>query len=79
MILVDDLNLSPGAAEKRIAELRAIAESLGLVVAARCKHCGAPLWNSKSLNAHAGPVCRARHEKRGPGATPAKKSRTEAA
>lgn len=53
---------NPKLTEKRIAELRAIAESLGLVVAARCKHCGAPLWNSKSLNAHAGPVCRARHK-----------------
>lgn len=48
--------------EKRIAELRAIAESLGLVVATRCKHCGAPLWNVKSLTAHAGPVCRTRHK-----------------
>lgn len=59
---MDDMSISPAATDKRIAELRAIAESLGLVVAARCKHCGAPLWNSKSLTAHAGPVCRARHK-----------------
>lgn len=65
---------------KLIAELQARAETVGLVVTNRCQHCRAPLFDAKSVIAHAGPVCRKRHNpKNDPGATPAKKSRTRAA
>lgn len=69
---------SPRLTDKEFAEFRARAESLGLMVSIRCKHCGAPLWDSRSVAAHAGPVCRRRHEN-DPGAHPAKNARTEAA
>lgn len=65
--------------DQRFAELRDIADSLGLVVTDRCQYCGQPIWDPKSLTARAGSVCRTRHKKNDPGATPAKKSRTEAA
>lgn len=65
--------------DQRFAELRDIADSLGLVVTARCQYCGAVISDPKSLTARAGSVCRTRHAKNDPGATPAKKSRTEAA
>lgn len=70
--------ISPKLTEKLAAELRARAETLGLVVTTRCRYCKAPLWDHRSVAAHAGPICRRRHEN-DPGATPAKKSRTEAA
>ncbi|MGW9004975.1 hypothetical protein [Brevibacterium casei] len=62
MITVEDLNLSPVASEANISEIQARAAALGLVLTARCKHCGAPLWSEKSLAAHAGPICRSRHK-----------------
>lgn len=64
--------------DQRFAELRALADSLGLVVSMRCQYCGAPLWAAASLTAGAGPICRRKHEN-GPGAHPAKNARPEAA
>lgn len=46
--------------DQRFAELRAIADSLGLVVTGRCKYCGAVISDPKSLEAKAGSVCRNR-------------------
>lgn len=64
--------------DQRFAELRALADSLGLVVAIKCSYCGSPLWAPASLEAGAGPICRRRHDN-GPGAHPAKNARPEAA
>lgn len=64
--------------DKEFAEFRARADALGLAVTVRCQHCGAPLWDHRSITAGAGPICRRRH-KNDPGLTPAKKSQTEAA
>ncbi|MGO2036482.1 MAG: DUF6011 domain-containing protein [Brevibacterium sp.] len=64
--------------DQRFAELRALADSLGLVVATRCSYCGAPLWSAKSLDAGAGPVCRNRH-KNGLAGNPAKNPTDKAA
>ena len=72
-------NMPPKFTEKLAAELRARAAEQGWVLATRCQYCRAPLWDSQSVAAHAGPVCRRRHEESDLGATPAKKSRTEAA
>lgn len=72
-------NAPPKISDRFIAELQARAELAGLVVTVRCRHCRAPLWDTQSVAAHAGPVCRRRHEESDPGATPAKKSRTRAA
>lgn len=49
--------------DQRFAELRDIANSLGLVVTDRCQHCNQPIWDPKSLSARAGSVCRVRHGK----------------
>lgn len=65
--------------DQRFAELRDIADSLGLVVTDRCQYCGQPIWDPKSLTARAGSVCRTRHTKNDPGAHSAKNARTEAA
>lgn len=71
---------SPKLTERLAAELRERAEDLGLVVATRCRYCGAPLWDHRSIAAHAGPVCRKRHPTESdPGDSPAKKNITEAA
>lgn len=48
--------------DRLIAELRDRAANLGYVLAGRCKHCARPIWGSKSLRDHVGPVCRQRHE-----------------
>lgn len=48
--------------DQRFAELRDIADSLGLVVTDRCQYCGQPIWDPKSLTARAGSVCRIRHK-----------------
>lgn len=48
--------------DQRFAELRAIADSLGLVVTGRCQYCGAVISDPKSLTARAGSVCRTRHK-----------------
>lgn len=70
--------VSPRVTSVRYAELQAAAGALGLVLTIRCRYCRAPLWDSTSVVAHAGPVCRRRHEN-DPGAHPAKNARTEAA
>jgi hypothetical protein len=41
-----------------VAELQMYAQSVGLVLAARCTRCGAPLWASRSVSAKLGPTCR---------------------
>ena len=64
--------------DQRFAELRALADSLGLVVAMRCAYCGAPLWAPASLEAGAGPICRRRHDN-DPAGTLAKESPDRAA
>lgn len=48
--------------DQRFAELRALADSLGLVVATRCHYCGSPLWAPASLEAGIGPVCATKHK-----------------
>lgn len=65
--------------DQRFAELRDIADSLGLVVTGRCQYCGAVISDPKSLTARAGSVCRTRHKQNDPGAHSAKNARTEAA
>ena len=72
-------DLPPRHTEALIAELIARAENIGLAVTTRCRHCGAPLWDQRSIAANAGPVCRRRHNQNDPGAHPAKNARTEAA
>ncbi|WP_193086454.1 DUF6011 domain-containing protein [Brevibacterium aurantiacum] len=59
---MSDLNMSTAAAAANIAELQARARGLGFVLASRCRFCGSPLVNEKSVTAHAGPVCRSRHK-----------------
>lgn len=54
------MNLPPKLYEQQAAELRARAAEYGWVLAARCRWCGAPIWNPKSIARHAGPVCAAR-------------------
>ncbi|AZL13749.1 hypothetical protein CXR25_13690 [Brevibacterium aurantiacum] len=49
--------------DQRFAELRDIADSLGLAVTGRCRYCNQPIWDPKSLTARAGSVCRTRHKK----------------
>ncbi|WP_442864355.1 DUF6011 domain-containing protein [Brevibacterium sp. BRM-1] len=44
----------------------------------RCQHCGAPLWDHRSITAGAGPICRRRHEN-DPDAHTDKNARAEAA
>lgn len=65
--------------EKDAAELRARAAERGWVLATRCQHCGAPLWDITSVAAHAGPTCRARHKTSDPAGTLAKESTSRAA
>lgn len=65
--------------DQRFAELRDIADSLGLVVTSRCRYCNQPIWDPKSLAVRAGSVCRTRHKENDPGAHSAKNARTEAA
>lgn len=71
-------NMPPKFAEKLAAELRARAAEHGWVLATRCQHCRAPLWDTKSVAAHAGPVCRARHKKNDPSASNLAGERAEA-
>lgn len=77
---VDDVNDERPSrlTDQRFAELRALADSLGLAVTSRCSYCGSPLWAPASLEAGAGPICRRRHDN-DPGAHPAKNARPEAA
>lgn len=72
-----ELNLSPRATAQRFAEVAAASKALGGIFTIPCKHCGAPLWEMKSVTAQAGPVCRSRHKNSDPG-SPAK-NKTEAA
>lgn len=53
-------NASPKLTEQLAAQFRAQAAEFGLVLAARCSICSAPIWNPKSIARHAGPVCAAR-------------------
>ncbi|HCG55504.1 MULTISPECIES: hypothetical protein [Brevibacterium] len=76
---MDELILPSKAYEKHLAEVQDFLASVGMVATARCQYCGAAISDPKSLTARAGSVCRTRHAKNDPGATPAKKSRTEAA
>lgn len=55
-------NASPKLTEQLAAQFRAQAAEFGLVLVSRCRFCSAPLFNEKSLAAHAGPVCRSRHK-----------------
>lgn len=71
-------NAPPRLTEQLAAELRSRAAEFGLIVTIRCRHCGAPLWDTQSVAAHAGPVCRRRHEN-DPGAHSAKNAATGAA
>lgn len=72
-------NAPPKLTEQLAAQFRAQAAEFGLVLAARCRFCGAPIWSEKSLARHAGPVCAARNKQNDPGAHSAKNARTEAA
>lgn len=73
-------NAPPRLTEKLAAELRARAAEFGLIVTIRCRYCGSPLWSTESVAAHAGPVCRKRHNaKNDPSAHSAKNARTGAA
>ena len=71
-------NASTRLTEQLAAELRARAAEFGLVVTIRCKYCRSPLWDSQSVAAHAGPVCRARHKKNDPSASNLAGERAEA-
>lgn len=68
----------PKLHDREIAEANARFTPLGYVLATRCIHCGAPLFDARSLAAKAGPVCRRRHEN-DPGAHSAKNAATGAA
>lgn len=66
--------------DQRFAELRDIADSLGLVVTGRCMYCNQPIWDPKSLAVQAGSVCRTRHkDKNDLSEHSGKSTRTEAA
>lgn len=43
-----------------LAILRKSAAAFGLTLCCRCSRCNAPLWNSRSVSAKLGPVCRVR-------------------
>lgn len=66
--------------DQRFAELRDIADSLGLAITGRCRHCGAVISDPKSLAVKAGSVCRARFKDENDlSAHSGKSTRTEAA
>lgn len=62
-------NASPKLTEQLAAQFRAQVAEYGLVLAARCRFCHAPIWAPKSLAQHAGPICQSRNAKSGPGPT----------
>lgn len=70
-------NASPKLTEQLAAQFRAQAAEFGLVLAARCRFCGAPIWAPKSLAQHAGPICQSRNKNSDVG-SPAK-NQTDAA
>lgn len=43
-----------------LAILRKSAAAFGLTLCCRCSRCGSPLWNTRSVSAKLGPVCRKR-------------------
>lgn len=55
---------SPRRTDAEIAEIRERAGLYGLAVTDRCRWCGRPVWDPKSLTDRSGPVCRRRNKTR---------------